>query len=91
MEEVFINMNAASSIKLCHARGTIMAVIGKHMIKLVEFAPNKIRKTIAGNGRADKTQIAYMIKECIMPSAHSLKPDESDALAAAYTCFASGL
>jgi crossover junction endodeoxyribonuclease RuvC len=37
MEEVFINMNAASSIKLCHARGTIMAVIGKHMIKLVRI------------------------------------------------------
>jgi crossover junction endodeoxyribonuclease RuvC len=42
MEEVFINKNALSSLKLSHARGAIMAVIGRSGLELHEFAPNKI-------------------------------------------------
>ena len=87
MEEVFVNMNAASSLKLAHARGAIMSVVGKHNIPLKEFAPNKIKKTIVGSGKADKTQVIYMVN-LLMPNAKVTKPDEADAIAAAYTCFA---
>ena len=85
MEEVFINMNAVSSMKLCHARGAIMSVIGKYNIPLSEFAPNKIKKTLVGAGKADKNQILYMIN-MIMPNAGITQLDEADALAAAYCC-----
>jgi len=87
MEEVFVNMNAASSLKLAHARGAIMSVIGKHNIPLREFAPNKIKKTLVGAGRAEKEQVVYMVN-LLMPNAKITKTDEADALAAAYTCFA---
>lgn len=87
MEEIFINVNAQSSIKLCHARGAIMAAIGKYKLPLKEFAPNKIKKTISGAGKADKSQIIYMIN-MMMPGSNISQEDEADALAAAYTCWA---
>jgi crossover junction endodeoxyribonuclease RuvC len=85
LEEIFINVNASSSIKLAHARGTIMSVVGKYSIELKEFAPNKIKKTIVGVGRADKEQVLYMVN-LIMPTAKITQLDEADALAAAYCC-----
>jgi crossover junction endodeoxyribonuclease RuvC len=87
MEEVFINVNALSSIKLCHARGAIMSVIGGCNLPLYEYAPNKIKKTISGAGKADKSQIIYMVN-MIVSGADIQDPDEADAIATAYTCFA---
>lgn len=87
IEEIFVNMNPASSIKLAHARGVIMSIIGKYELPLYEFAPNRIKKTLVGAGKADKSQIIYMINK-LMPNAQISKTDEADALAIAYTCFA---
>lgn len=87
MEETFVNVNASSSLKLAHARGAIMAMVGRHDIPLKEFAPNKIKKTLVGAGRADKNQVIYMVN-LLMPNAKITNPDEADAIAAAYTCFA---
>ncbi len=85
MEEVFINKNAFSSLKLSHARGAIMAVIGRYDIPLSEFAPNKVKKTLVGSGHAEKEQVVHMIN-LLLPTAKIAKFDEADALAVAYTC-----
>lgn len=84
MEEVFVNKNPLSSLKLSHARGAIMAMVGRADIPLLEFAPNKIKKTIVGVGKAEKAQVIHMIN-ILMPSAKIVKSDEADALAVAYT------
>lgn len=86
MEEVFVNVNAHSSLKLAHARGAIMSIVGKYNIPLQEFAPNKIKKTLVGVGKADKNQMIYMVN-MLMPNSKVTKSDEADAIAAAYTCF----
>ncbi len=83
MEEIFVNTNPASSLKLAHARGAIMYIVGKYQIPLYEFAPNKIKKTLTGAGKADKNQILYMVNY-LMPNANIKQLDEADALAAAY-------
>jgi crossover junction endodeoxyribonuclease RuvC len=87
IEETFINMNPASSIKLAHARGAIITTIGLHSIPLKEFAPNSVKKTIVGSGRAAKEQVLYMVN-MLMPTAKITNLDAADALAVAYTCFA---
>lgn len=84
MEEVFINRNAASSIKLSHARGAIMGVIGRNAHNFKELSPNKIKQILTGNGHADKTQVAYMVKLLIKGINKEVIKDESDALAIAY-------
>jgi crossover junction endodeoxyribonuclease RuvC len=85
MEEVFINKNPLSSLKLSHARGAIMAMVGRSNIPMEEYAPNKVKKTLVGAGRAEKEQVLHMVN-IIMPTAKIKKLDESDALAVAYTC-----
>jgi crossover junction endodeoxyribonuclease RuvC len=85
MEEVFINKNALSSIKLCHARGAIMSVIGKKNTLFEEMSPTKVKKTLTGNGHADKMQILYMIKMVVKNVKDNITKDEGDALAVAYS------
>ena len=85
MEEVFINKNPLSSLKLSHARGAIMAMVGRSNIPLHEFAPNRVKKSLVGNGHADKVQVMHMVN-LILPVAKITKFDEADALAVAYTC-----
>lgn len=84
LEEVFINKNPLSSIKLSHARGAIMAMVGRASIKLEEFAPNRIKKTVVGAGKAQKEQVLHMVN-ILFPTAKIQKLDESDAIAIAYT------
>lgn len=84
IEEVFINMNAKSSMALSFARGAILTLIGYKNLEAKEYAPNKIKKTLSGNGKADKSQIEKMIS-LIIPEAKFSTKDEADAIAIAYT------
>ena len=86
MEETFVNMNAASSLKLAYVRGALMAMIGKTHIPFYEYAPNKIKKTIVGTGHAQKEQVMHMVKMILSGDSSKITNDESDALAVAYTC-----
>ncbi len=86
MEETFLNVNAASSLKLAYVRGALMAVIGKTDLPYYEFMPNKIKKTIVGVGHADKTQVMHMVKMIMSGVGDQITFDETDALAVAYTC-----
>jgi crossover junction endodeoxyribonuclease RuvC len=85
MEETFVNLNAASSLKLAYVRGALMSIIGKTGLPFYEYAPNKIKKTIVGTGHAQKEQVMHMVKMIISGDTSTIKSDESDALAVAYT------
>jgi len=85
MEEVFVNNNVFSSIKLCHARGAIMSVIGKLNYPLKEMSPNLVKKTITGIGHSDKNQVLSMVKLTLKNPELKISLDESDALAVACT------
>lgn len=84
LEEVFININPRSSMTLSFARGAILCCIGYNNLTSLEFAPNTIKKTIVGNGKADKQQIMKMLK-FIIPNVSFSSADEADAIAIAYT------
>ena len=86
IEEVFINNNPTSSLKLGHARGAIMLSSSLNSIPIYEYSPTKIKKSIVGNGRADKNQVKYMIKQLI-PLNKAQTEHEFDALATALCHF----
>ena len=86
MEETFINANAASSLKLGYVRGAIMSLIGGYDKPYFDYTPNLIKKTVAGVGHAEKSQIEHMVKLIISGTPAINNPDESDALAVAYAC-----
>jgi len=86
MEETFVNLNAASSLKLGYVRGAILSVIGSTKLPFYEYAPNNIKKTLVGTGHAQKEQVQHMVKMILSGSKKTMCLDESDALAVAYTC-----
>jgi crossover junction endodeoxyribonuclease RuvC len=84
VEEVFVNMNPASTLKLGHARAAVMLAPARCGLSVAEYSPNLIKKAVVGAGHADKSQIAFMVKR-LLPQAGEVKADAADALAVAIT------
>ena len=51
-----------------------------------EFSPAEIKRTVAGNGRAGKEQVARMVGMLLGIDAAGLSADATDALAVALCC-----
>jgi crossover junction endodeoxyribonuclease RuvC len=84
VESLFFNKDAQAAAKLGHARGVVLLCLAREGIPIAEYAPAKIKRTIAGSGQADKRQVALMVRAAL--SLDSLPPvDASDALAIAMT------
>jgi crossover junction endodeoxyribonuclease RuvC len=81
IEDVFVNGNPLSSLKLGMARGVAICVTNIMGIKLFEYAPNTIKKTVVGVGHASKDQISTMVQ--ILLHCGTVKHDAADALAVA--------
>lgn len=81
VEAPFHGVSARSSLQLAHARGVILAAIAAHGLKVIEYAPATIKKTVTGHGRADKDQVAGEVTRLFGP----LQPssDLTDAVAIA--------
>ena len=89
IEEVFVNMNPVSTLKLGHARAAVMLAPARHGLSVAEYSPNLIKKAVVGAGHADKGQIAFMVKRLLPASCQGqggdVKADAADALAVAIT------
>ncbi|HVY28842.1 MAG TPA: crossover junction endodeoxyribonuclease RuvC [Polyangiaceae bacterium] len=84
VESLFFNKDAQAAAKLGHARGVVLLCLAREGIPIAEYAPAKIKRTIAGTGQADKRQVALMVRAALALDA--LPPvDASDALAIAMT------
>lgn len=86
LESVFLKKDLHVVFSLSYVRGMIMTIIGKRNIKMVEVASTKVKKNVAGSGRASKDQIKRMLPNLIkIPSGVKFSSyDETDAIAIAY-------
>lgn len=82
IETTFVNKDPASALKLGQARGVVMLVPAMFGLPVAEYAPNQIKKSLAGVGHADKAQIRAMV-ERLLPGCEIGCADAADALAAA--------
>ena len=82
MEDIFVNKNNSTSLKLGYARAVSILTIGLAEKSFFEYSPNFIKKAVVGKGKADKTQVQYMVNQ-ILPKAKVVNEHEADALAAA--------
>lgn len=82
VEEVFVNKNPQSTLKLAHARGAVLAACGRASLPVAEHSTRKVKKSVVGTGAAEKTQVQAMLK-VLLPGAHILGADAADALAVA--------
>ena len=85
LETLFRGVNTKSLIVLAQARGALVATVARAGLPLYEYSPAEIKSAVTGHGRADKEQVARMVR-MILGLEAALTPDAGDALAAAI-CF----
>ena len=84
VEEVFVNMNPQSTLKLGQARGVVLLAAARHGLEVGEYAPRLVKKAVVGTGGAEKTQVHAMVAR-LLPGAKITGADAADALAVAIT------
>ena len=84
VEEVFVNKNPQSTLKLGQARGVVLATAARAGLSVGEYAARLVKKAVVGTGGAEKPQVHAMIQR-LLPGAAIAGPDAADALAVAIT------
>ena len=84
VEEVFVNKNPQSTLKLGQARGVVIMTAARAGIEVGEYAARLVKKAVVGNGNAEKVQVHAMVAR-LLPGARIVGPDAADALAVAIT------
>lgn len=84
VEEVFVNQNPQSTLKLGQARGVVLMCAARAGIEVGEYSPTLVKKAVVGTGGAEKAQVHAMVSR-LLPSATIVGPDAADALAVAIT------
>jgi len=84
VEEVFVNKNPQSTLKLGQARGVTLMCAARSGIAVGEYSPALVKKAVVGTGGADKAQVHAMVAR-LLPGVKIAGPDAADALAVAIT------
>ena len=84
IETMFFAKDAQAASKLAHARGVALLVCARAGLPPFEYQPARVKRTVAGAGRAEKSQVAQMIR-VVLGLAEVPRPDAADALAIAVT------
>ena len=84
VEEVFVNENPQSTLKLGQARGVALLAAARRGIAVGEYAPTLVKKAVVGTGGAAKPQVHAMVAR-LLPGAKIAGADAADALAVAIT------
>jgi crossover junction endodeoxyribonuclease RuvC len=84
VEEVFVNANPQSTLKLGQARGVVLLAAARAGIEVGEYAARLVKKSVVGVGNASKDQVHAMVAR-LLPGTAITGPDAADALAVAIT------
>ena len=84
VEEVFVNKNPQSTLKLGQARGVVLMCAARAGIDVGQYSPTLVKKAVVGTGGAEKAQVHAMVSR-LLPRVKIAGPDAADALAIAIT------
>ena len=82
VEEVFVNVNPQSTLKLGQARGVCLLALARAGMPVAEYATRLVKKALVGTGGAEKAQVQAMLK-VLLPGVKLAGADAADALAVA--------
>jgi crossover junction endodeoxyribonuclease RuvC len=82
VEEVFVNANAQSTLKLGQARGVCLLALARAGLPVTEYATRLVKKALVGTGAAEKAQVQAMLR-VLLPGVTLAGADAADALAVA--------
>ena len=83
-EEIFVNKNPQTTLKLAQARGALLMIAARAGMSVGEYAPRLVKKAVVGTGAAEKIQVHAMVQR-LLPGVAIAGPDAADALAVAIT------
>lgn len=75
-----------TAILMGHARGVILLVAQRRGVRIEEYAANRVKKSLCGNGHAGKPQMQRAIQSVWNLPEPPEPPDVADALAIALCC-----
>ncbi len=83
VEELFFNKNTKTALTVAQARGvTVLAAAGSG-VPVYEYTPLQVKQAVAGQGRAGKGQVQFMVKTILALPETPAPDDVADALAVA--------
>jgi len=82
IESVFFRKDFKAAVKIGEARSMAMLAAMELSISVEEYAPARVKQAVCGNGRAEKSQVQFMIKQ-LLRLKELPPPDSADALAIA--------
>lgn len=82
VEAIFYAKDPQAAAKLGHARGVALLVCARAGLGVHEYAPALVKRAIAGSGRAEKSQVAQMVR-VVLGLGQAPVADAADALALA--------
>jgi crossover junction endodeoxyribonuclease RuvC len=83
VEDVVHAANTRTALVLGHVRGVVLLAGAEAGIPVHEYPPATVKQQITGFGRAEKTQVAFMVTRLLDLPADAPPGDATDALAVA--------
>ncbi len=83
VEDVFHSANTRTALVLGHVRGVVLLAGAQAGIPVYEYPPATVKQQITGFGRAEKTQVAFMVTRLLELPGDVPPGDATDALAVA--------
>jgi len=65
VESPFLHRNARSALALAEARGVLLGALGAAGVEVAEYSPATVKKTICGDGAADKERVRSLLARSV--------------------------
>jgi crossover junction endodeoxyribonuclease RuvC len=83
MEDAFVRVDPRAALLVGQGRGALLAVLGEGKIPVRSYPPASVKRSVAGNGRASKEQVARMVAAILQERQLPGPLDATDAVAVA--------
>lgn len=85
VEALFFEKNAKTAIDVAAARGVILLAGALAGLPISQYTPLQVKSSLTGYGKADKSQVEFMVGK-VLHLKEKIKPDDAaDAVAIALT------
>lgn len=85
LEKLYFKANRTTAMRVAEVRGAILSSAAAAGLDIFEYGPGEVKVAVAGDGRADKKQIARMIHMLVKIDRPIRLDDEYDAIAIGLT------
>jgi crossover junction endodeoxyribonuclease RuvC len=83
LEESYVGADARIALSVGQARGAVLVAASSAGVECVEYAPARVKQAVCGYGRADKEQVARMVRTILALDEPPTPSHAADALAVA--------